>query len=133
MPIDVQPTEDENIIIVKTTDPLDVTNMLVEVKDILEAALDECNGTLYYINDIRDVNISFGDMVSGMGLAFKGGFAVFNDPNLHIIIVSESSMVKMGSKAASQQSQYGNVPIKVFTTVDEAVAYARTRPERVIK
>lgn len=131
MSVEIQNTDDNNIIIIKITDPFDMTETIHALEDILKEALDNCEGTLYYISDINDASINFGDMVSGMGLVFKGNLASFKDRRLHMIVVSQSPMVKMGSKAASQQSQYGNVPIKVFESVDKAIAYARTRPARV--
>ena len=128
MPIETQPIDDENIIIIKISDPFKMAETIPELSDILQTKLDSTDGTLYYISDICDATINFADLVSGMGLVFKGGLESFSDSRLHMIVVSESSLVKMGSKAA-QQTQYGGVNIKVFATVDDALTYARGNPQ----
>ena len=133
MPLEIQPNTDNNILIIKVSDPFDMKETIHELNDLISEALDNCEGMLNYVSDIRDASISFGDMVSGMGLIFKGGIDTFSDPRLRMIVVSDNPVVKMGSKAASQQSQYGKVPIKVFATVEDAVAYARSQPNPEVK
>jgi len=81
-------------------------------------------GKLYFIADMRAIDVEFSDIVSGLAEAFKSGVETFyTNPRVTILTVGTSDLIKMATEAA-KQAQYGGVDIKVFPTVEEAVACA---------
>ncbi|MEO0595733.1 MAG: hypothetical protein AAF126_06455, partial [Chloroflexota bacterium] len=124
MPLENQTIDDNNIIILKVSDPFDMAETIRELARIIQENLDGFDGILYYISDLRDASIGFGDLIGGMGLVFNSDLTAFNDARLRTIVVSESGILKFGSKIAPQR---GKRAIKVFPTVEDAVAYARNR------
>jgi len=86
--------------------------------------VEEIGGPVYSIMDVRQLSISFSDLVLGMGMLTRGEMALFTDPRLRLIAVGASGLAAMGAKALSQ-AQYGNLSVHLCDTVDEAIAYAR--------
>jgi hypothetical protein len=89
--------------------------------------LDDCSGPIYYVMDISQLPLNFGQMVAAMAALTRGELAAFTHPKLlELCVVTHSSMIKLGASALAQV-QYGKVNARVFGSVDEAVAYLREK------
>jgi hypothetical protein len=88
------------------------------------ALVDQLEPPVYCIIDARDLHISFGDLVQGLFQGTRGDAALFKSPKLRFVIVGSGAIIKTGA-AALGQAQYGEVPVKVFETAEEALEHAR--------
>ncbi len=99
--------------------------------DVLQAVYDEferIDQMAYYLADIRQINLGFGDLVIGMADSALGKRPVLAHPNtVETIVISESEIVKMGINALGQ-AQYGSAKARVARDLDEALAYVRSNP-----
>jgi hypothetical protein len=91
----------------------------------LQALLDESEEPLYDIADIREVKISFSDLVVALAIATKGEMGVLHHPKLRrFIAVTTNDLTRFGV-AALKQAQYGNLSVDVFGSIEEALASVR--------
>jgi len=68
--------------------------------------------------------MSFGDLVIAMSNQSQKSPGALADPRLNTLIVGSSEMAKF-AVTAFQQEQYGKLNFRLFTSVDEALTYAR--------
>ena len=67
------------------------------------------------------MKVSFSDLVQGMAAAFKTPGSVFGNPRLKTFTVGSDMLVQLGTKAATEQDQYGKVAISLHTSVESAI------------
>jgi len=80
---------------------------------------------VYYIADIAEFSPSLDDVVAAVNWGGKGKTPTLNHPNVReAIIVSHSPMVKLAAKGL-KSATWGNMTLRVFETLDEALAYTR--------
>lgn len=117
---------DEPIIIVKYIDPPDPPDeQAAETSHQMSALMKDIEGPVYRINDILDYDLQFSDMVLGMAAEMRGGLpGTVSDSRVHTVTVGSSELVRIGTEAA-KQSQYGEIDIKLFTSIDDALSYVR--------
>ena len=115
----------EPIITVTSFESFDLaTDTARSIEDLIKV-LDAQPIPVFYISDVRELRVDFSDMVGLLGGVTKGNRALFKHHNLReIIIVTDSKLVNLGAKSLGQK-QYGNLPVSVFETPEEAFAYAR--------
>jgi hypothetical protein len=86
--------------------------------------LDSSGEPMVYIADVRELTISFADMVNILGFITNKELAVFQHPKLHeIIVVTSSNIAALGAQALGQQ-QYGGFNAQVFEDMDAALDYS---------
>jgi hypothetical protein len=61
--------------------------------------------------------------VLALGNARRGDAGSFSDQRLRNVFVGGDDMVDLAAKSLFQ-TQYGKIPVLVFTTLDEALLYA---------
>lgn len=81
---------------------------------------------LYVIYDLREMKMSFGDLVFVMGNQIEKRPGLMTDPRLHTIVVGSSELVKLGIQAFEQE-QYGKNKFPLYASIDEALAYAHAQ------
>jgi hypothetical protein len=115
----------EPILILHFTLPSDPPAEAQQMKHHISKTIPSMDGTLYVVSDLRDIAISFTDVVVGMA-EFTQVIHTFQD-TIHLIpvLVGTSDMVQMLS-ASAKQEQYGNQRLPVFETQDDALAYIRS-------
>ena len=103
-----------------TSTPEDV-NMLL---DAVVAFKKERGGCVYRLIDLTDLKAPFSDMMVSMGVEVgrEGGS---NDSDVITVFVATGDLYKLGAKSLQEQAQYGQAPIKVFPTREEALASIR--------
>lgn len=100
----------------------DVTDMLAQGTD-----------PVYFLADMRELQITFSDMVSGLAMVALGDLAVMRHPRLSRVgVVSKIDMVRLGAKALTQ-SQYGQIKIASFDTIEQALRDAGLPEDQVIR
>ncbi len=114
----------ERIVIFKPDSSFTISRDLQPAVQQLADVLDSSNESMVYIADVRELNISFADMVNILGFVTRGELAIFQHPKLHeIVVVTSSNITALGAQALAQQ-QYGGVNAHVFEDMDAALAYS---------
>jgi hypothetical protein len=116
---------DQPILIAKFTPPFDPVKDSSAIAVQLLEFLDKSAGTVYYIADMRDIKIKFSDLVMGMAQAFTDPQSPYANPRVRTYTVASDLLINLGAKAASEQQQYGKANVKMFKSVDEALAEIR--------
>jgi hypothetical protein len=127
MPVQVSQLPNEHILLCVYSDPLDVGDLRqIETQSVTLAAAWE--GPVFRIGDIRNLNISFGDLVVTLADASKSGNpGSLADPKFKdIVVVVPGTLAALGALSMGQK-QYGAVNIPMFESLDEALAHARGR------
>jgi hypothetical protein len=116
--------KDEPIIVYEPTE--DTRKTFDEIQQVLaeaEALKQEMQCRVYRIVDLTNVNLDFSSMM--MGMAAETSQAGYRDPDIVTILVASGDLAEFGTKALREQEQYGKADVKLFSTKDEALAFAR--------
>lgn len=116
----------EPIVIGTLSNPYDPAPDVEGISMALIQVLNETSETIYYVADMSDLNVSFSDLTMGLAQAFRTPGSPYANPRLKTLPVGSAGMIKFGVEAASQQSNYGKQQIKLYASVDEALAIARS-------
>jgi hypothetical protein len=112
----------ERILLGKILAPFQMRANLDEAARRLGEMLDQASEPVPYILDLAELKTSFGDMVFAMGELTHEG-AVWRHPNIkEMVIITESSMVKIGADAL-RQMQYGGVRTYTAVSLKEALLH----------
>ena len=94
-----------------------------EIESILEAS-DE---SLFVIADISQVPFSYNDIVMGSAQGARGKKPLWHHPKIRkMIFISRLSIVKLAAKTLATK-YFGNLNVKVFDTLEEALIYCRSQ------
>lgn len=89
------------------------------------ALLDEQTTPVFYVIDIRELQLDVNDVIDGANLASGSEGALYRHPMIReALFVTEQEIVAMGVKGLDSVP-FGNVKARVFKTVEDALAYAR--------
>jgi len=84
----------------------------------------QVGGHVYRIINLLDIQLTFGDMVSAMGLE-RGREGGSEDPDVTTIFVIDSEILKFGAQALREQEQYGKGDVRATSSPEEALAIVR--------
>jgi hypothetical protein len=125
MAYELKQLEGEPIIVVTYKEPYSPGEDVIQTNRLVAQKLDNIEGAVYLINDIREVNLTFSRVVQTMAAAFNDNTTLA--PNrIHGIAVGASKMLKLFVDSAKQM-QYGNIDVVMFDTAEEAIEYARKK------
>jgi len=79
---------------------------------------------LFVIYDLREMKMTFGDLVYVMGNQLEKRPGLMTDPRLNTIVIGSTELVKLGIQAFEQE-QYGKNKFPLFISIDEGLKYAR--------
>ncbi len=104
-----------------------VGNDLVTYNTELATMLDAETHPVYHIVDMREVKMTFTDVMSAIQIGIKGEQATANHRNIkQIVVVTHSRMINMAAKGLNTVS-FGNIDMAVFETVEDAIGYVRQK------
>lgn len=84
--------------------------------------LDTHHGPLFIINDIREMKMSIDDLILAASLGTRGKDPIWRHPNARgAYFISERKFVEMAA-AGLNSPAFGNMRVKVFHTLEEALA-----------
>ena len=124
MLVDVAKIENENIFVVRYAAPFNPNEDIVAAQEQIAALLSSLDGTVYRIDDLSNAKMKWNQFVEGIFVATRDVPGSMVDPRIHGILVGEDDMVQMASESM-KQDQYGATNTPMFTTLDEAITYAR--------
>jgi hypothetical protein len=91
------------------------------------SVLDSLAEPVYYIGDIRALNASPIDIIRGANLVARGNAAYLRHPNMKISIgVIDGVLMEAAARGLNSEA-FGFVRVVMFTTPEEALAYARAQ------
>lgn len=79
---------------------------------------------VYRITDFSTIDMSFGDLVTALAAATQAEPGSMTDPHIKNVFVGNSEMVDLAADSLIQ-TQYGKIPTLVFSSLDDALTYAR--------
>jgi hypothetical protein len=122
MPVKIDYRPQQQILIATNEEPYDPTGDTMQIAAEIQKILGETTGDLHFISDLTHVKVSFADLVMGMAAAFRTRNSIYGNPRVKTYVVGHNLLIQMGAKAASEQEQYGRVPINIFTSLESALA-----------
>jgi hypothetical protein len=115
----------EPILLVTVPEDFDVKTDLPLAIEKIREILDGVEEPVYHTHDVHSFQMSFDDMMAAMRLLTQGEMAILSHPNIReILVAAGDTMTRMAAKALALVP-YGGLPVEVFGTPDEALAYAR--------
>lgn len=110
----------ESVIIATFTNPFDAAVDGGAVAGHLIDILNNTTGDVYYIADMQGVDVSFSELVEGLAVAFTTPGSPYANPRLQTFTVATDDLLALGTKAVSEQQQYGKANVKLYSSVAEA-------------
>jgi hypothetical protein len=99
-------------------------DMLASIDQVMEH-LDAADEPLYYISNISGLRLGLQDMILATNQAARGSSAFFHHPNFReLLVVTDAKLFELAAKGLDSEI-FGNVPVAVFGTLEEALEYAR--------
>jgi hypothetical protein len=118
---------DEPILVTQLLPEWRVDPDLMTYTDQITALLDSLTEPVHYIADIRGIQISLGDLLSGANLITRSPSAYLRHANIKsITAVANSRFLDMAIKGLDSGT-FGFVSINVFQTLDEALESVRKK------
>lgn len=124
----------KSILVVKIHNPFDPQNDPLQIMRDIGKLISHIDGPFYTVYDVRELSVTFADIVNGLASSFRSKI-----PELDVlkargkmVFVGAGQLIELAAKGAErlQPEQPG---IKVFDTVDEALAFAREQLAKAIK
>lgn len=126
-PYAIEQQPDEPIVFARLSETFSISADMENFNGDIKAVLDSLEETIYYIVDVCDVRVSLQDAILGANTAARGTGAYMHHPNIMgVVVVTQSKLLGLASKGLSSDV-FGNVPVSVSETMEDALAYARTR------
>jgi hypothetical protein len=119
MTVEVKQLGDEPIVIATIYDPVNMETDPVENREKSNAVARKFDGPVYRITDFSNFELTFSQLVGGLAEDIKN-----SEDNIRHLFVGSGDLVAMQVEAA-KQDQYGGQDVKLFTSVNAAIAYAR--------
>lgn len=118
----------EPIVISHNTADWKIGTHLPEASEAAIAMLEAANEPCYYISDMSLVSMSLDDVIKAANHAARGGSDILHHPLMkQFLLVTNSRLVELAGKGL-EHDVFGNVNIRVFTSLEDALTYAREHP-----
>ncbi|MBN1310287.1 MAG: hypothetical protein JXB30_02630 [Anaerolineae bacterium] len=126
--IKIDKLPDEPVVVVTLLKGYDYGDDMIESNKPSFTLLDSQDKPVFWILDMRQARIGFGEVVASANMMTRGEEPLWKHPMIReTVIVSDAQMVKLAAKGLSSDV-FGNLSIKVFGTVEEALDYVRSAP-----
>jgi len=127
MPFSTRQLPGEPIVIATAHSPLKIETDMPELAKQITEFLQKIPGKIYYISDTSLLDhLEFRDVVIGMAEVTRGPAAFLSNERLQTIVVGSTQMIQLAVQSVSQE-QYGGLNIVLYSSLDEAIQYARNQ------
>ncbi len=93
----------------------------------VRALLDQAREPSFFIMDMSEMSVNLDDVILGANRGARGEYPLSQHPNLReMLFVSRSSMIKLAIQGLNTVT-FGNLNVRVFDSLDDALAYARSQ------
>ncbi|MFW5748855.1 MAG: hypothetical protein ACOCYT_04495 [Chloroflexota bacterium] len=124
MSFDITVLEDAPVVIVSCYPPFDFTDEIRQSIRTVGDMLGEDDVRIFRIFDFNKIDLTFSDMVSGLAEKTRDMPGSLRDPRIRTVLVGQHEYVQFKAQAL-RQTQYGELDVPVFDTLDEAIAHCR--------
>ena len=122
----IEVNQNQNTLICTWHEDFDFKTEIDAFIDELTPILDALPTSVYMVNLFIDLKLSFTDIMTGASMATRGEASVFHHDNVkQVIFVTQDRTLSLAAKGLNSFS-FGNVDIKVFKTLDEAMDFIRS-------
>lgn len=129
MAFDVERLEGEPIVVVRgRTLPDDHRQEMQKMFDAVNKLIGP-DEKVFCITDLTEMKINFSNLVMGMSSIRDKRPGSPSDPRVTSVMVGSGALWSLAASAASQ-TQYGGVKVKIFSTLEEAVEFARQESKK---
>ena len=88
--------------------------------------LESINEPMYWITDLRAVAITMNSIMEGSSQGARGEEPFWHHPLIiEMLFISDNKVIKVAAKGLNTVS-FGNLSVKVFDTLEDALAYCRS-------
>jgi hypothetical protein len=119
MPYEVKILPAEPIVFVSITPPFNPLSDVPEAYTKAAQLSQTIPGTVFMLSDVSTISLSLDDMINGMAM-LRG--VLPKDNRYRFLAIGSAELIKFAAQAM-KQAQYGNVDIRLFASLDEAVAH----------
>jgi len=89
--------------------------------------LDQLSAPVFHIADMRPIKLNVDSLMQLAASVAYGEHSVLRHPMIkELILVTDSRLIAMAGDGLSSDI-YGNLPVKIFGSLDEALQYARAQ------
>lgn len=120
MATSVQKLVGEPVAIVTYTPPFNIERDLFQAREQLAEISKKVSGTLHIVIDVSRLDLSFSDIMIGMGESSGARLEEINAGDVSMSFIGSPDMLQM-VKDAYQQEQYGGMKVDIYGTLDEAL------------
>lgn len=130
MPVVVEALDDNRSILVSYSEPYQpVDDVIASLEQELIILRGMSDFPAYIIVDISKVEMSFSDIVHGLGAVTQSDIGKeVAQYDLRILHIGSGDMVEMGADGL-RQAQYGANDVVLFESIEAAVAYVKDQVE----
>jgi hypothetical protein len=125
MPYQVSRLGHEPIIIATLSDPIDWAQDIKKTTAEVAALAAEIEGRGFRITDLTQTNVTFSELMMGLAAVLRSEGGWLSTPQITPLVVTTQELGREFQAFVAQQEQYGKLHIEVFSTLEQAVAYAR--------
>jgi len=123
MSASIERLANENVAIVRYTQPFNPAQDLTYAKDELEKILASTPGTLNVIVDLSQINLTFADLVESMSRTVDPDSETSaKKGRLVNILVGSDALIKMAADAYAQE-QYGKMKVDIYPSVEVSLEH----------
>jgi len=124
-PYSIEHLPAENTFICRWEPDFSFSEHLKDFDNLAKQQLDGQTVPHYMIMIFGGLKLTFNDIITGASHATRGERPIFRHPKVkEVILVTTDSAIQFTARGMKSAS-FGNVDIRVFDTLDEALAYVR--------
>lgn len=91
------------------------------------ALLDSFEERVFWIIDVSQVKVNVNDVINASNQGTRGDEPLWHHPNIReLILITQNKLVQMAASGLNSLP-FGNLEVKVFGLLDEALAYCREK------
>lgn len=125
MPYEVSRLADEPIIIATLTDPIDWAHDIKQTTAQVAALAAEIDGPGFRITDLTQATVTFSELMMGLATVLRSEGGWLSNPRMRPLVVTKQKLGREFQTFVAEQEQYGKLNVEVFSTLAEAIAFAR--------
>jgi hypothetical protein len=125
MPYQVSRLGHEPIIIATLTDPIDWAQDIKKTTAHVAALAAEFEGRGFRITDLTQTNVTFSELMMGLATVLRSEGGWLDNPRITPLVVTTQELGREFQAFVAEQEQYAKLHIEIFSTLEQAIAYAR--------
>lgn len=122
--------ENDTALVVSLGDDFDFAKEGEEHVAQITNILDQQTEPIYYIVDVRKLDVTFDDMLALINRVARGENALLHHPNIKEIINVISDSFQRAMSEGLDSEWFGNLKVKLVYSLDEGLDYIRSRQGR---